>query len=369
MKACAFCGEQIQDQARKCPHCRSFQNPAEEAKPATDVASLVVSWVGTIATVITITGGLVAGVFGYVGLRSISESNALNQKVVERIKTFDEALAAYGVKVAALEKQAAEAQTTFNDEAVAQSYARFQEIFDSVGLDLSYDFPQQIQEMSNIATAAAALSPVLADAQKQIYEMKVVSEAVRKYRDALKGNDEDGFLTIVDMLGGLADDNLSKDRLLSGAYAHLWDRARRTSNGNVATYFAKEKHYALSAMNAAQRFNRKATIAKINYGGTLIDSDNPVDWDEGYKLMLDAKKDVPQMSIVYYNLAEYFVKTNNFDNALSNLGDAKRLGDFATCDDLRQWSNDREFDVLRQSKDPGVQNRIKQLKDIGGASC
>ena len=369
MKACTFCCEQIHDTARKCPHCRSFQNSVDEPKPATDIASLVVGWVGTIATVITIGAGIVAAVFGYVGLKTLNDSNELNQKVVERIKNFDEAIAAYGVKVATLEKKATEAQTSFNDEAVSQSYGRFQEIFDGVQLDYLYNFPHQIEELNNIATAAAAVEPILSDAQKQIYEMKVVAEAIGKYRDATKGEDEDGFLTIVDMLGGLPDDNLSKDRLVGASYGHLYDIARRTSNVNAATYFGKEKHYMLNEMNAAQRFNRKATIAKVNYGGTLIDSEDPKDRDEGYKIMLDAKKDAPQMSIIYYNIAEYFVRASNFDKALSNLDQAKSFGDFATCDDLRQWANDRYFDGLRQSKDPGIQDRIRHLQDIGGVNC
>lgn len=368
MKACAICSEQIQDAARKCPRCQSFQNPADEPK-GTDIASLVVSWVGTIATVITIGAGVVAAVFGYIGLKTINDSSELNQKVVERIKTFDEAIAAYGVKVTALERKAVEAQTSFNDEAVAQAYGRFQDIYDSIQLDYLYNFPQQIEELNAISRSAGAVAPILSDAQQQVDEMKVVAEAVGKYRDLARGNDEDGFLAIVEMLKDLPDDNLSKDRLLGASYGHLYDIARRSSNSRAASYFSKEKHYSLNEMNAAQRFNRKATIAKVNYGGTLIDSDDAKDRDEGYKMMLDAKKDAPQMSIIYYNLAEYFVMASDFDKALNNLDQAKNFGDFATCDDLHQWANDRYFDALRQSKDPAIQGRIKRVLDIGGAKC
>jgi tetratricopeptide (TPR) repeat protein len=374
---CKFCGEQIQETARKCKHCQSFQDAADAPRPSFDLATLVISFVGVIATI----GTIAAGVFGYLGFRTVADisdrtrdinekSSALLATVEQRIKGFDTDVTKLSGVVLDLQKQAAGVRTDLNEVAISRLYERFEQALDAIQLDYAYNFSQQIEEMTKLAETSVALMPVSEIAKTHVTEMNTLSDAVRRYRDALKDDDKDEYIEVTRVLGPISDENLGKSRLLIGCYSHLGEIARRAGRTNEFNdYLSKQKHYSVVALRAAQRLNRTATIAKVNYASTLIEGGDPEEMKKGYDLLIEARKDAPQMAGITYNIAVYFVKINKFDEALANLEQAKALGDFATCNDLRQWALDKDFDTLRLSQITDHQNRLKKLQSIGQGPC
>jgi hypothetical protein len=355
LKPCKYCGESIQDTARKCPHCQSFQETSDAPKQPFELATLVISFVGVIATV----GTIAAGILGIVGFRTIGDlgertkelsqkSTEILQKAQQQIKDFDGELLKSKSTVAALETKAAELHERLNGVSISQRYDQFQQILDLIQLDYAYNFPQQIDDLIKISADSEKQQPIPALAKTNVLEMKALSQAVVEYRDSLKDNDKDGFLSIITIVNSVHDESLGKYRFLIGAYSHLYDIEIEAGHiKEAANYRDKQKHYAAVAYRIAGRLNRTATIAKINYAVTLIQGGDPKEMDRGYEYLLEAKKDAPQIAGISYNIAMYFAKRNRLDDALNNLEDAKRLGDFATCNDLFQWEADKSFDSLR----------------------
>ncbi len=370
MKACKQCGQEILEIARKCRYCQSYQDPNDAPKQNFDLATIVISFVGVIATL----GTIAAVVVGYFGFRSIGDisqrSTALLEKVDTKIKAFDSSVAKLSATVADLQQQATNVRRDLNGVAVAQRYDKFQQLFEYVQLDYAYNFPTQIQELAKIAAASAALQPIPTTAITYIDEMNALSQAIVQYRDALNDKDKDGFLAIVTLLEKVSDENLYKNRLLIGCYSHLNDIAFRVGNaGEASGYLDKQKHYALLALRAAERLNRTATIAKVNYAVTLIQGGDPQEMKKALALLVEARKDSPQIAGISYNIGVYYAKINQLDTALKNLEQAKNLGDFATCEDLRQWDQDSSFDLLRNTDVPEYKTRIEKLRQIGSAPC
>jgi hypothetical protein len=377
MKPCIYCGEQIQDTARKCWKCQSYQNPSDAPKQSFDLASIVISFVGVVATL----GTLAAGVFGYFGFRTIGDVNdrtkEINQRSIgllesteQKIKNFDTEVQKFRATVGELQQQAGNVRRQLNGVAVSDLYDKFQQVFDVIQLDYAYNFTPQIEMLTKIAADAAALQPAPDTVTAYIDNMKALSQAVTQYRDALKDNDKDEWLSLVNSLQKLSNDNLETNRILVGCYSHLYDLARRTNrNTEASDYLSKQKHAGLLALKSAQRLSRSAINVKVNYGVTLIQGGEALEMKRGYDLLLEARKDAPQIAGIWYDIAVYFAKMNQFDEALKNLEQAKALGDFATCDDVTQWNRDPDFDSLRATDIPSYKDRISKLRQTEGGKC
>src|SRR5258708_25709545 len=114
MKACKQCGQEILEIARKCRYCQSYQDPNDAPKQNFDLATIVISFVGVIATL----GTIAAVVVGYFGFRSIGDisqrSTALLEKVDTKIKAFDSSVAKLSATVADLQQQATNVRRDLN---------------------------------------------------------------------------------------------------------------------------------------------------------------------------------------------------------------------------------------------------------------
>ena len=376
MKDCRLCGEPIQETARRCRHCQSFQDPADAPKQNFDLATLVISFVGIIATI----GTIAAGIFGYFGFRTIGDINDRTKELSQRstaaleaaqtrIKSFDDEVTKFKSALDQLETKATNARRELNGVAVTQRYEQFQRLLDNIQLDYANNFQTQIDELAKIATESAALQPIPDIETGYISEMKVLSQAVAEYRDAIKGNDKDGFKEIVAQIAAAPDRSLGKHRILTGCYSQLYNIAFQNGSNEASEYLSKQKYHANAAFKIAARLNRTATIAKHNYAATLVQSGDLLEMKRGYELLSEVSKEIPQTAGVWYNIAMYFAKTTKFDDALTNLERAKSLGDFATCDDVQQWDRDKQFDLLRQADVPEYKARIEKLRQVAGRTC
>jgi tetratricopeptide (TPR) repeat protein len=93
----------------------------------------------------------------------------------------------------------------------------------------------------------------------------------------------------------------------------------------------------------------------------LSASEDPADINQALDLLQQARKESPQTSMIYYNMAVCYVKLGQFDTALDKLEQAKAMGDFATEEDIRYFRKDKDFEPLRKSGEPNHQLRLTQL--------
>ncbi|MFN3657383.1 MAG: hypothetical protein ACK4UO_09045 [Pseudolabrys sp.] len=377
MKPCKYCGEAILDAARKCRYCQSFQDSADAPRTSNEPASLFISFVGLIATI----GAIAGAFFGYMGFQAIGNFNdrvqkfneqsaALFQNVEQKIKTFETKVAALNSTVNTLEEQATNVRSDLNSVAVSRHFERFVQTLDQIQLDYAYNFPAQILELTTIANASNALRPLSSASVRHVSDMQVLAQAAGEYRDALKDNDKDRFISVIVLVDAASDDSLFKNRILAGTYGRLANIARNAGNaGEAATYDARHKHHALAAYRAAERSHRPATIAKVNYANTLVQSGDKNEMTKGYELLLEARKDAPQVAGIWYNIAVYFTKIGRFDEALTHLEQAKNFGDFATCADLKAWTTDSDFRTLRETHEQNLKDRIEKLTRVASGPC
>jgi hypothetical protein len=183
--------------------------------------------------------------------------------------------------------------------AVTQRYERFQSLLDFIQLDYAYNYQAQIDELTKIATESALLQPIPDIAMGYVSEMKQLAMAITEYRDSLKENDKHGFEQVIAYVTGLSDESLGKHRLLIGCYYHLASIALAANQPNEASgYQVKQKHHSAVAFRIANKLNRAANIAKINYAATLINGGELQEMNKGYDLLIQASKETPQNAII-----------------------------------------------------------------------
>jgi FlaG/FlaF family flagellin (archaellin) len=177
LKSCLFCGLQIQDSARKCEHCHTFQNPNDEPKRNLDIATLVISTVGVIAVIVT----LGAGAFSYFAFQSVAELNkkaeSIEKKNQERIDQI-----------------VTETTDKLNSLVLLHEHDRFQELFDSVNLD-EINAPTKksiINELSKINSNVSKLKLSTDDAEYK-NEINVILRSLLDYKEALDFQSADIF--------------------------------------------------------------------------------------------------------------------------------------------------------------------------------
>lgn len=153
-------------------------------------------------------------------------------------------------------------------------------------------------------------------------EMTTIVEGVFLYRS-------EKYQLIIEKLNPLSEKNLQKHRLLTAAYSRLYGRAvKEKKTDEVANFLERMVDHAKANYDLSLQANKSLTIAEINYADGLLLQGGSLNADHAYELLLVARKDSPQLSIIYYNLAMYFVQKGQLDDALTQLEWAKKYGDF-----------------------------------------
>jgi hypothetical protein len=373
MKPCIYCQAEIADAARKCRYCQSFQNPADAPKPSFDLATLVISFVGSIATV----GTIAAGVFGFYGYRTVEgvrqsaetinrSSEATLNKAEAQLQTSRDEISRLGNLVKDLQQQAVQARGELNGAIVERYYDRFQQLADTIDLGYVYNFGDEIARLTEIANGAAAIDPISKESGLLVAEMKIISQAISKYKDALHYSDKIELEDAVQTAEKIPGEPLLKSRILVECYSKLVDISKNQGEQTAAKQFAsKQMHNAARAYKIALQSNRAALNAKLSYATTLVQNGNEQEMDEGLKLLREGSKEANYLPGIWYDTAVYWMKKGKQDLALKNLLKAKDRGDFRSAADLHEWEQDPDFEALRNSQDPILKAGVAKLREIG----
>jgi tetratricopeptide (TPR) repeat protein len=362
MKTCVYCGGEIPDIAKKCSLCQSFQNPLDEPKRPTDIATLVIKFVGCVAIGVSV----VAGLLGFLGVTSTSEINDRANKLVDQtnaiiakteaeMKLIDERID----KLSKAENTFNKTQLDLNALSIRLAYARFDEIMESLSISEMYKTPGLLNELQQISQSVSNINPIADESEAQTNRREITSVIT-----CVTACHEDRFDDAVKAIATtVPDDSIRKHRLLVAAYMGLYGQA--TEENDVQTAAAmldKAILEASTAMKSKRSTSRQLGDAEINLALTLIFRGASDDLDNAFKYLMDAKKYTPRLSIVAYDLARLYVKEHKVDDAMTCLEDAKVHGDFSVKGDIDNFMDDPNFKELRES--PAHQDRLKLLLQI-----
>jgi hypothetical protein len=361
MKKCVYCSQDIDDTARKCHYCHSFQSTADDKKKNLDIASLVIGFVGVVASI----GTIAAGVFAYFGYQSISAINERSDKNIERANTI---LTKVEQEISDFHEQAKKLSLAEGDVekvkinlaalSVREAFSRFQQIMEEIVLDQLHRTGEQLDALQEIADSVSAIKDEQLpdeDIRSLKRELVLTVDAVYLYRG-------EKYQQVLDKLNALSDKSIQKHRLMGDACYRLYLKAlKEQKTDDAAGYLGQELHHAQLNYELALKVNRSLTISEINYSNALLLMSDNANLDHAYQLLLIAKKDSPQMSIIYYNLAIYHAKKGQLEEAMTQLEWAKQYGDFMSPEDVLFFNADPAFEKLRSSQEQLLKDRIQAL--------
>jgi len=143
MKNCLFCGLLIEDNAKKCHHCLSFQKVGEKRGEKCDIANLIVHYIG----IITVVFSILLGIFGFLGFKSFSDLQNRSEKVLERtnskIDVFEKELVKLTADFSANNK-------ALNGILISQLHDRYHNILDRIVIDNVETIGPLISELKHI---------------------------------------------------------------------------------------------------------------------------------------------------------------------------------------------------------------------------
>jgi hypothetical protein len=314
----------------------------------------------------------VAGVLGWLGFKTIGDTQKINDRskaVLESstnsIKAFTSQMTEMQVKVSDLTKSVLADKTETNGVLIDRRYEQFQKIFDLIQLDYAYNYEKQIADLIRISKEAATVAPVPDDSKLLVTEMVTLTNALDKFKYALKDNGAQEFLNVIDILLPLSDDSLARDRMMTASYSHLREIAERSGRTNDAeTYTSKQIYYSELAYHRAQSLDRSYLLATNNYAASLLSTGNVEDMNRAHDILVGLRKEAPQTASIWYNIGAYYARSKLFEQALSCLEQAKARGDFSSQDDIDAWNSDPDFDLLRKSDIEEFKVRIANLRDL-----
>jgi tetratricopeptide (TPR) repeat protein len=312
MKKCVYCGGDIPDLARKCPFCHSFQSPSDEPKKPTDIATLVIQFVGSVTTA----AALAVAVVGYIGFKNISDMNDQvgKMKIVvsdteTRLKRFDDT------------------SLLLNALSIREAYARFDSLMESLSISELYKTPGLWHELNEIAETVAHIDKVADGSEAESLRHEIISE-VSSVKAYLDGRFEDAANAIASTV---PDSRVRKHLLLVAAYTGLFNTAKAKGELQSSGLFLEKAILeAKSAVDAARKSNRQLGDAQINLAVTLIYRNGASDLDDAFTTLQAAKKTSLKLSIIDYDIAGLYVRKHQLDEALTSLEEAKSHGDLSS---------------------------------------
>ena len=283
MKKCVYCAQDIPDLARKCPLCHSFQTTSDEPKKPIELATLVISFVGSVAAVATIT----AGTFAYFGFQSIADVNKRTGTILEQSTTILKDAQERMTRLSLAEQ--AFNNTKFGHSAsltIRQAYDRYDKLMDSLSIDELYKTGSLLNDLKEVSDTASHVGEMRDDSAIRSMKMEIISviSGVIAYNDGKFDEAANAIASTV------PETSLHKHLLMAAAYIRLYDLALQHNNPQMAeSYINLGKLQAESALEVAKKANRGVGSAEINLAAALMFRDQPGDLDSAYKYLVDAK--------------------------------------------------------------------------------
>lgn len=345
MKPCNHCSNQIHDSAKKCEHCHSFQNPADEPKKNLDTANLVISLIG----VITIGFAIIGGLFGFLGYQSMEDfrktSSEIKQKNEEVIKTFEGKSNELTVKFN-------QSHEILNEYRVSELARRAEDLFDRVTIDRLSGFPKLLEELTKIKDQAKKIEPLSPAGQDIKTQLIMALEALDSYNE----KEYDKVLATVKTL---PDENFWKNRLISNTYVRLHEKAKRDKDeANAEKYLRKAQEKAIDYNDLVTSLADKSYIGKFNLAAILILESK---YSEAREILVKLLVENPLDGDLHYNLAAIDVQESKLKDALERLEHLKGMGFFKQNEVKEFFLTDPSFEPLRQNPDKEIKKRLKKL--------
>jgi hypothetical protein len=361
MTTCPYCKEPVQDNALKCPHCQSYIVPTAAPKGSSDSADLVIKFVGVISIILTITGGLIAGL----GLTSLSDvrkqsetTAAETRKLLEDVKSQ---IAKYKDEITKLDVERKNVSNSVNAILVKSYYDRYSSTMDTIKLDQLTENSREFDELQDIVAQIDKIGPS---------ENDELATEVKKIRDALQHYVRQDYIDLVTILEPVNNKSKWKHKLLSISYFQLAQSFAGAPKKILNTEHTKESLRAKATYHAdlfrdlIKGQSVTSALAKVFLANILLDSGRPGDSEKARDLFVGANRDAPQLAEANYNFAVYYLKSTdkNEMKALDQLKQAAQKGMLSTKRELDLFDSDHDFDEFRKSKQPEIQAFLQQLR-------
>lgn len=363
---CQFCGLEIEETAKKCQHCLSFQNLAV-SKKRYDTANLIISFIG----IITIAFTLTLGISGYIGFKSLTDLRARSQSILEKSdKAIDEFKKEHTVirnsylkKINDFEKELARLRDSYdktsiayNDLLVMQLWERFQHLLDRIELDKIEETELIADEVNKIARDVNIETSLSESSRLIRAQILILANAIKLYKE----NDYEGTKRAVIEL---EDSNINKHRFLTCVYGKL-HKAYYLKNEEKAEFCLKGVlRHSKKYNQLALHLNKKAIIGKVNRANALLIRNDKGDKEEALALYDQAIREDPYRATLFANRAYLRHLMEEEDQAIKDLKRAFELGHFKTLTAKERFR--KSFPDLINSKNPEINKLIKKLLDSG----
>ena len=243
---------------------------------------------------------------------------------------------------------------------IRQQFDRFQQAMDALILDDAYKTPELVDLLKEISISAKKIDKLNTEQSELQNQIVNITNSVLFYKDG-------DIKKAIEILATVTDTSIHKHRVLYASYNALIVRATRANNQQEKSeYIQKAKYHAGESYKIGAKVNKSSVTSKVNYATALLRSGNQDDLENALKLLLEAKKDAPLLSVIPYNIAVCHTITKQFNKAFDSLDEAKSRGDFSTENDIQFFMNDPDFNDLRNAaaSNPIYQERLNKLLKI-----
>lgn len=326
-----------------------------------DTANLVISFVGVVAVVATIVGGIAAW-YGTVTFKDIvgetrkiesrvtQQQTVIENQIKESKSNIDEFIK--WKKDAELKNQ--KMQMKLIKFYIKEKFNDFQSNFDNLRLS---ELHRSILPLNNLRSIVNEFENKYDFPSKLLEndELEIISHMKKLYNAILLIKDKK-YKEATEMFPRYRGKKINIHRILSFSYANLFDKNKKNIN-----YLDNLKYHADKYRELSTAGEKRHLIAITHSVTALLESRNDDDINKAEKLLQNGIKMYPNESTLRYDLAIIYVRRNEFNKAVDRLFQAKERGDFSSNEDIKYFCSDGNFKKLIKIDDMVLKNRIKNL--------